>query len=118
MPESFSRRDLGYFADILIYAREAVEYSRGISKPAFLEGGLETSAVMYCLILIGEATKSLSSKATEEVPEIEWPQIARFRDLAIHHYRHTDFDRVWDIVAEDLPTTNRCPRTDRATAGG
>lgn len=75
-----------------------------MTKEQFIEDGVTSSAVMFCLVIAGEAVKNLSDDAKRSIPHIDWSEIAKFRDLAIHRYRHTDYDQVWNIVADDLPT--------------
>lgn len=103
MPDHYSRRDLGYLVDILVHSREAVAYAQGVSREAFLEEGLTTHAVMYCLLIIGEASKSLSDQVRSDLSQVDWASIAKFRDLAIHHYERTNYGQVWRIVQDDLP---------------
>ncbi|MDG6913168.1 MAG: DUF86 domain-containing protein [Nitrososphaerota archaeon] len=51
----------------------------------------------------GEATKRLSNATRERAPEIEWSQVAGFRDVAIHGYATVSLERTWAIVERELP---------------
>jgi uncharacterized protein with HEPN domain len=53
--------------------------------------------------LIGESVKKLSARTKGQFPELEWSQMARFRDLAVHHYSRVDALQVWEIVREEIP---------------
>lgn len=69
-----------------------------------LRGSLwDQDAVIRNLEVIGEASKRLSKATRDLAPEIQWPRIAGFRDIAIHGYDRVDVGRVWAIVKNDLP---------------
>jgi len=59
------------------------------------------------LEVIGEATKNLSNDLKEDHPEIEWRKITGMRDKLIHYYFGVDWDIVWDVVKNKLPTFKR-----------
>jgi len=68
-----------------------------VSDPSLQDG------IVLRLILIGEAVKKLSTKTKGQFPELEWSQMARFRDLTVHHYSRVDSLQVWEIVQEKIP---------------
>jgi uncharacterized protein with HEPN domain len=39
--------------------------------------------------------------------DIEWRNIAAFRNVAVHDYLGIDLRQTWDIVADDLPVLKR-----------
>lgn len=53
--------------------------------------------------IVGEAAKAVSPDTRTRHPEIPWRAIAGTRDHLIHGYFNVDLDRLWSIVAEDLP---------------
>jgi len=59
------------------------------------------------LEVIGEATKNLSKNLKDDHPEIEWRKITGMRDKLIHYYFGVDWDVVWDVVKNKLPTFKR-----------
>jgi uncharacterized protein with HEPN domain len=56
------------------------------------------------LEVIGEATKNLSKDLKDNHPEIEWRKIAVMRDKLIHYYFGVDWEVVWDVVKNKLPS--------------
>ena len=55
------------------------------------------------LEIIGEAVKGLSSELRARHPAVPWREIARMRDLLIHHYRRVEWDLVWNVVEQQIP---------------
>lgn len=96
-------RDAGYLLDIFDSARFAQEYVEGIDEHAF-EGDRRTrSAVIYEILIIGEAAKKVSSVFEAAHPEIPWKEMAGMRDVLIHDYRDVDVPNVWATVTESIP---------------
>jgi len=59
------------------------------------------------LEVVGEATKNLSKDLKDKHPEIEWRKIAGMRDKLIHYYFGVDWEVVWDVVKNKLPSLKR-----------
>ncbi len=74
---------------------------------AFRNSEIIQDAVIRNLEVIGEATKSLSPRTRRQFPDVPWREMARFRDLAIHHYGKLVAEEIWRIVADDLPRIKR-----------
>ncbi|MDE3113938.1 MAG: DUF86 domain-containing protein [Chloroflexota bacterium] len=63
---------------------------------------LKHDAVLYNLVIIGEAVKSLGDETRAQRPEVPWRQIAGLRDLLAHEYFRIDMAEVTKIVERDL----------------
>lgn len=50
---------------------------------------------------IGEAVKNLPDDFKED-SDLEWSDIAGFRDMIVHQYFNADPEIVWDIVQNEL----------------
>ena len=81
---------------------ERVEGS-GLTKEQLLEHPWDQDALIRNLEVIGEATKRLSRATTDAAPEIDWRDIAGFRDVAIHGYDRISLARTWAVVEHELP---------------
>jgi uncharacterized protein with HEPN domain len=72
------------------------------------------------LMEIGEAVKNIDSALLDQRPEVEWKQIARERDVLVHHYHDTDFAVVEAVIVERLPPLREAvaelKRIDASTA--
>ena len=47
-------------------------------------------AILYRLLVIGEATKALPASARQACPDVPWRNIARMRDRLAHQYHQVD----------------------------
>ncbi len=92
-----NRRDRASWLDI---ARAAGNMDKG----GFLADDKTQSAIVFQLLIIGEAVKRISSELRSQHSEIPWSLIARMRDNLIHRYDDIDLDEVWKTSNEDIPT--------------
>ncbi len=60
-------------------------------------------AVIRNLLVIGEATKGLSTEIRSDHPEIAWRRMAGMRDKLVHDYMGIDLRAVWRTVEHVLP---------------
>lgn len=96
-------RDAGYLLDIFDSARFAQEYVEGVEQHAFERDRRTRSAVIYEILIIGEAAKRVSADFKAAHPEIPWRAMAGMRDVMIHDYRDVDVPNVWATVKESIP---------------
>ena len=96
-------RDLSLLLDMLIASRDAVEFTRELSKEAFLTSRLHQNAVIRSLEVTGEAAGHLSSNSQMALPKIPWREITGMRHRLIHGYAEVDLALVWRVIAEDIP---------------
>ncbi len=97
------KRDEGTLLDIANAAHAVLTFVQGLQKEQFLEDFKTQSAVLYQLIVIGEAVKRLSFELRREHPEIPWALMAGMRDHLIHGYDVVDWDEVWKTATIDVP---------------
>ena len=63
---------------------------------------LKRDALLYNLMIVGEAVKAISDETKARQPDIPWREIAGLRDLLAHEYYQIEIDVIDDIVARDL----------------
>jgi uncharacterized protein with HEPN domain len=67
-------------------------------------------ALLYRLLVIGEAVKALPPELLDQEPKVPWREVARLRDLLAHHYYRVDphvIRRTVDVPLRDLQATAR-----------
>ena len=96
-------RDLSLLLDLLIASQDALEFTRALSKEAFLSSRLHQNAVIRALEVIGEAAGHVSSISQMALPKIPWREITGMRHRLIHGYAEVDLALVWRVIAEDIP---------------
>ena len=69
----------------------------------FIGSRMMRDAVVHQLIIIGEASKSLTESTKMKYPTVEWKLIARMRDKLAHHYRDIEVEKVWKYSTENVP---------------
>lgn len=96
-------RDDATLLDIASAANRAVSYAAGIEQSALLNDDEKQSAILYQIIVLGEATKRLSPEFCSQHPEIPWKSIAGMRDILVHQYDRINFNTLWDAIQQDIP---------------
>lgn len=96
-------RDAAHLLDMLIAAREAREFSEGLTWEEFQLSSLHQHAIAKALENIGDTARRLSDDTTAAHPEIPWSQIIGLRHRIAHDYFRLDLVRMWEIVQEDIP---------------
>lgn len=97
------QRDKQTLIDISTAIQQALLYSQGIDQDSLKQDDEKQAAILYRLIIIGEATKRLSNEFRDQYPMIPWRQMAGLRDVVIHDYDELDFDILWNVVHLNLP---------------
>ena len=97
-------RDSTIAIDVLNAAKLTVEFTDGMDSKAFSEDAKTQSAVLYKLLVLGEAVKRLTEDFRSEHSELPWKLMAGMRDQLIHNYDSVDVDLVWKTLQKDIPT--------------
>ncbi|MBC6422314.1 MAG: DUF86 domain-containing protein [Hormoscilla sp. SP5CHS1] len=87
-------KDTASLLDIAKAARKVLAFKQGFKKAAFLEDEKTQSAIVYQLLIVGEAVKRLSQDLRNQHSEIPWSDIAGMRDKLIHDYDNVDLEAV------------------------
>jgi len=97
------QRDKQALMDIAIAIQQTLLYAQDINRDNLQENDEKQAAILYRLIVIGEATKRLSNEFRKQYPMIPWRQMAGLRDVVIHDYDELDFDILWNVIHINLP---------------
>ncbi|MBI2841791.1 MAG: DUF86 domain-containing protein [Armatimonadetes bacterium] len=96
-------RDEAYLLDILLAARNIIEFTKDVTREGFEQSELIQSAVIRQFEIIGEAAGRVSEEFREEHPEIPWGEIIGMRNRLIHEYFRVKVDVVWETIQRDVP---------------
>jgi len=97
-------RDQTVLLDIIHACRWILDFTRDVSDfDAFLRDAKTRSAVLYQILVIGEAVKRLSQDFRQRHEHIPWALIAGMRDHIIHGYDVIDWEEVWRTLQGDIP---------------
>jgi uncharacterized protein with HEPN domain len=97
------RREDERLQDILTSAENIASFLIGQTRESFVFDSLTRSAVLYQLVIVGEAASALSISLRHRYPEIEWSLIVGFRNQVVHAYHNVDWKIVWDTATIDMP---------------
>ena len=97
------RREELFLRDIVEAADAVAGFLAEQDRESFTRDDLVRSAVVYKLVIIGEAANRLSGELRTRHPEIPWPDIVGLRNIAAHRYFGVNWSIVWDTAKSDVP---------------
>jgi uncharacterized protein with HEPN domain len=102
---------LADISEAAIGVRKAVDArERAEADDAQEEAQLAFDALLYRLLVIGEAVKSLPAELLAQEPDVPWREIARLRDLLAHHYYRVDAHVIRRTVEMPLDQLTKAVR--------
>ncbi len=96
-------RDSASLLDIVNAAKRVLLFAEGLDKSVLATNEEKQSAILYQVLIIGEATKRLSVEFRSQHLEIPWKDIAGMRDILAHQYDRVNLNTLWDAVQTDIP---------------
>ena len=96
------RNDPKRLQDILQAIDTIFQYVDGRGMQEFLADKKSYHAVIYNIMIIGEAANMLTFEFRESHTELQWRQITNMRNFLIHGYHNVEEDLVWEAIAVDL----------------
>ncbi len=98
------KRDPRFFLQDILTAIEAIEgFVDGLDYRGFVGDDKTSSAVVFKLQIIGEATKRVPKSVRDLSLEVPWREMAGMRDRLIHAYFGIDYKLVWEAIMVALP---------------
>jgi len=97
------RRDQTALFDVVLAAQQIQRYTQEIDRTQLESNDEKQAAILYRIIVIGEATKRISQTFREQHPDIAWKEMAGMRDRISHRYDQVNLDVVWDVVQNKIP---------------
>jgi uncharacterized protein with HEPN domain len=94
--------------DSLYHIRDESEFilsaTNSKSKKEITTDPVLQRAILRSPEVIGEATKHLDFSFRNKYPQVDWKGMAGTRDKLIHDYIEVDYDLVYDIVINEIPS--------------
>lgn len=95
--------DDAYLLDMLLAARDALDFASGLTYAQFAASRLHQNAIRKSIEIIGEAAARISPERRQALPSIPWALMSAMRNRLVHAYFEIDLERVWDTVQQDIP---------------
>ena len=83
-------RDGAYLLDMLLAARDAVEFAGRVTYSQFENSRLHQNAILKAVEIVGEAASHVSSSMRESQPDIPWREIVGMRNRLVRVYFDVD----------------------------
>ena len=93
-----------YLRHILDETTYIITSSTSLDKAKFVQDETLKRAYVRSIEVIGEAVKQLPDELRQKYGAIEWRAMAGMRDRLIHNYFGVDYEIVWDVVVNKIPT--------------
>lgn len=84
-------------------AEEIVDFANDLDYESFCDDLKTIKAVLYNLVVIGEAARSLLPNILDIYPDFPWEEMRALRNIAIHEYFQVNIETIWLTIREDLP---------------
>lgn len=86
----------------ILDAIEAIEAYSLSNYEEFLADTKTQDAILYNLIIIGEAAHQISGDFQEQYHNIPWSAMIGTRNIIVHGYDQVKLEIVWKILQRDL----------------
>jgi uncharacterized protein with HEPN domain len=96
-------RDRQALEDMLGAARKVLGYAQGTTRESLPLVPMRLDALLYEIVVLGEAARRLSSELRAAHPKVPWREIIGMRSVITHGYDQIDDDELWEVIERDLP---------------
>ncbi|ACK65895.1 protein of unknown function DUF86 [Rippkaea orientalis PCC 8801] len=97
-----SRGYIERIKDILEAIKSIQNRTKNLNFNSFKTNETIIKAVLYDLIIIGEAATNISDETKQLSPKIPWQLMSDMRNLLAHEYLRVDVQIVWDTIDNNL----------------
>jgi uncharacterized protein with HEPN domain len=98
-----ANRDSEAILDIADAAQQIQSAMQSVTLDQFKRTREKQAAILYFCIIIGKATKRISSELKSQYPDVPWREMAGLRDILAHQYDRVDTETIWDMTQTNIP---------------
>ena len=95
-------KDKGRLDHILECINNIFEFAEGKTFEQIEGDKMCYFAIVYQLVIIGEAANMLTKEIREARPQTPWREIVSMRNFIVHGYNVVDKNEVWSVIHDDL----------------
>ncbi|MDE0256168.1 MAG: DUF86 domain-containing protein [Rhodospirillaceae bacterium] len=88
---------------MLLAARDAVDFSHGLTFETFAQDRMAQHAILQAVETVGRAAFLVSTETRDAHPGIPWADIVEMQHCLKDERFKIDLPRVWDTVKQDTP---------------
>jgi uncharacterized protein with HEPN domain len=96
-------RDCQSIQDMWNAAQEILNFTVDMDYDSLKSDRRTQAAVLYEIVVMGEAANRISPAFQAEHPAVPWKDIIGMRNILAHQYDKVDSAVVWDAVHQDIP---------------
>ena len=96
-------RDRGRLEHILESINNIYEFVENIELGQVVNDKIRYFAIVYQLVVIGEASNLLTFEFRDTHPQTPWRDIIGMRNFIVHGYNIVDKNEVISVITDDLP---------------
>ena len=97
------RPEPAFLRDIFVSASKIQRLTEDSSLEALSRDDTAQAALLYHLVIIGEAVNNLPGALLERYPQVPWHAVVALRNRVIHGYFGIDWNLIWQTVTEHVP---------------
>jgi uncharacterized protein with HEPN domain len=99
-----SRSPYQRIQDILTAITSIQQRTANLSFDEFQQQETIAKAVLYDLIIIGEAATNVPAEIRQKTPNIPWRAMSDMRNVMAHEYFQVNLKITWSTITNNLPT--------------
>ena len=96
-------KDKGRLEHIIESINNIFEFVGNKTSAQIIEDKMCYYAIVYHLVIIGEAANMLTTDFQAFHPETPWKMVKGMRNYIVHEYFQIDSNVVWNVVTQNLP---------------